>query len=182
MKGVGDHFDPMGLFSREQAIATMLRLFGTETHTISYYHLALKGIAYVDPNYDNLHFTVGKDYIYVDYPDEKYWENNADHLYADMERVWNEYTDSNQLGPLPSLAQGVAVYYFSILQTYTPEVTEAAFKNKSITVDFGCMDYTILTDEHVIEIKLKPGYELMTVVGGYYYGYPRKDVEPKVID
>ncbi|WP_027084140.1 S-layer homology domain-containing protein [Cohnella panacarvi] len=177
--GVGDYFDYAGKFTREQAIATMWRLY----YSVNYDHLTLRGIARIEPDYINNHFTVGKDYIYMDYPDEDFWMEAGDAMAYDIQvSCWDYFTESNQYGEMPSLAQGVAAYRFTTLRTHSvPEVIKAAAENKSITVDFGYMTYTTLTKDHVIEMRLKPVKGNFTILAGHTYGYPKQEVVRKVI-
>ncbi|THF73946.1 S-layer homology domain-containing protein [Cohnella fermenti] len=172
MQGTGGKFDPLGTFTREQAILAMYRVY----HHVNFSTLTLKGVAIVRTMYENTHYHVGKDYIYMDYPDEDYVNSNVDNLWLNMYDLWDDGS-----GDFPSLAQATATYLYKTLGTNMPEVRAASEANKSITVDFGYMTYTTLTKDHVLEMKLKPGYELMTVIAGYHYGYPAIDVEPKVI-
>ncbi|THF73943.1 S-layer homology domain-containing protein [Cohnella fermenti] len=173
LQGTGGKFDPLGTFTREQAILAMYRVY----HHVNFGNLTLKGAAVIRMVYENTHYHVGKDYIYMDYPDETYFKTNADHLWLNLYDAWDDGS-----GDFPSLAQATATYLYSrLLDTSLPEVRAASEANKSITVDFGYMTYTTLTKDHVLEMKLKPGYELMTVIAGYHYGYPAIDVEPKII-
>ncbi|RED63009.1 S-layer homology domain-containing protein [Cohnella lupini] len=177
MEGANGSFDYKGKFTREQAITTMKRIFDEANYSI----LTLKGVATIRPYFTNTHFSVGKDYVNVDYADDKYWETYGDDMYVYVEERWNEFNNSNVYGEMPSLDAGMTSYLFSSLQTDMPEVIKAAVDNKSISVDFGYMTYTTLTKEHVIEMKLKPVSGYMTILAGYTYGYPKKEVTPKVI-
>jgi len=176
LQGVGGKFDPLGKFTREQAIAATLRLL-TE---VGFEKLTLRGVAHIDADYANVQYTVGKDYIHLDYPDEKYWETYGDDMAYELESTWKRYRITSSYES-PTLAQQVAVYLFIKLGTDMEEIVDATMANKSITVDYGYMTYTTLTKDHVIEMKLKPINGYMTILAGYTYGYPKQDVEPKVI-
>lgn len=179
MLGVGDIFDYEGHISREQAIATLLRMY----KRVSYEMLTIKGVAALDSDWINTHFTVGKDYIYMDYPDTEFWKNNYDEFYSTMTEAWDIYKITNDY-PNRTLAQATSVYaFYPIMSTGLYAAADASKANKSITIDFGYMTYTTLTPDHVIEMRLKPITGFMTTKAGYTYGYPEKvPVEPKVIE
>jgi len=177
MQGVGDQFDYGGHITREQAIATFLRVYNGP----SYERLTIKGVAALDSDWINIHFTVGKDYVYVDYPDPDYWMDHYDAV-GGLTEAWYIYKVTNDYEN-PTLAQVVAVYgFYPIMGEALYPVVAATKENKSITIDFGYMTYTTLTKDHVIEMRLKPVPGYMTTKAGYTYGFPKQAVEPKVIE
>jgi S-layer homology domain. len=174
MRGVGDRFDYNGKFTREQAISTLYRML--DQGIIDY--PALRGVIITDSPYDELTYYVSRNEIRVDFDETKTGTNS---IVKWVVSDWRTFDVTNKTPFDSRLA--VAVYGFA--RNLKPRDFDVAIsgtvKGKSTKIDYGYMTVTTLDGDHLLSFKLKdvPGYA--TIIGGYYYGYPQKEVTAKVI-
>lgn len=168
MKGEGTKFNPTGNITREQAIATVIRLY----ERIQTFALRGNLIAYAA--YHELKYTVGKNYIIADFEDDG--EYTA--FEADMYTVWTNDPTLRNID-YPGIERAAAVFGFQAVLSPRSKGKGALVPTaagKSTKWDYGYMTVSFFDKEGMIKFEYKdiPGY--MTQVNGYKYGYPFKEV------
>jgi hypothetical protein len=170
MKGEGNKFNPKGNITREQAIATVMRLY-ERTHTF-----AIRGNLIAYPQYNEIRYTVGKNYIIADFEDDGVYSK----LDEDMWKAWERDPTLNEdKVKFTDTKTAVAVLGFqSVLKPRSIgkgalEPTAAGKNNKW---DYGYMTVSFFDKDGLVKFEYKniPGY--MTLLNGYNYGYPFKEV------
>ncbi len=170
MRGEGTTFNPVGNITREQAIATAIRLY-ERNHVFT-----LRGNLPVYAQYHELKYTVGKQHIIVDYEDDG--EETA--LDTDMLIAWNSNRTIGDRLEYVDTERAAAVFAFNAVlmpETLGLGAVEPTAFGKSTKWDYGYMTVSFLDEDGLIRFEYKdiPGY--MTQVNGYKYGYPFKEVE-----
>jgi S-layer homology domain. len=169
MQGVGKSFDYLGKFTREQSIATMIRLYDS----IDYKTLTVRGHIPIYSDNKTIKYVVGKSYVAV-YSPVKFEDSEVDPVMNRAKRDWIKANGGN-----PTDVQAGIAYLFKDLRTNIPEMIESAVKNESVVMDYGYMVVSTLSNQYMLEFSLKPNSGYMTIKNGYTYGYPKVNVQPK---
>lgn len=169
MQGEGDKFNPKGNITREQAIATVIRLYERS------YHFAIRGNLIAYPEYSELRYRVGKNYIIADF------EDDGEHttLDEDMYRTWNNDPTLRDKVEFVDMKTAVATFGFQAVlkpRSLGKGALEPTAAGKSTKWDYGYMTVSFFDKEGLVKFEYKdiPGY--MTQINGYKYGYPFKEV------
>lgn len=166
MQGNGDKFNPKGNITREQAIATVLRLYERP------YTFALRGNLTVSANYHEFKYNIGKDYITVNF------EDDGEHTALDINsiRMWNntEITRAMDL-EIIDIKTAATTFLFTgvlIVTSTGKALVEPTSKGKHTKWDYGYMTVEINGKEGILKFEYKPITGYMTQINGYKYGYP----------
>ena len=182
MAGTGKKFDYAGKFTREQAISIMADFVSSTSNHYGNPHL--KGNIRIPPD-KGLVYNVGKDYVKVNYVLD---ESDPEFPYRRplwlirINQHWNDA--SYNRGMSFTSEKGIIIFYFlQIIKAdkVNQELFDHLVKDESVSVDYGYMVLTTRTDDALMEFKMKPVKGYMSIVNGYWYDYPRKPVEPKII-
>lgn len=168
MEGVGDKFDYEGKLTREQSIATVLRLYDNN------YRIAIRGNLLVYSDYSELHYTVGKDFVLVNYEDD----GKHTRLEEDMYRSWNFEPATRDRRDEFILEHAVALFAFQsvLFPRNFPGIVDPTIAGQVSKWDYGYMKVTIFGSEGLLKFDYPPIPGYMTMVNGYKYGYPFKPV------
>lgn len=175
MVGVGDRFDYAGLFTREQAIATM-NVINETTYT---YRFALRGNVITNGPFDEITYTVGDDYVRVHFDESKAADNSMEWT---LEAMWWSFNLTNSLDYF-DMKKAAVIYSHNLMRTMIEILSEPTLRNEPVHIDYGYLTMKTLGPDYLLEFKFKkgiPGYA--NIVAGYTYGFPEEVlVEPKVI-
>ncbi|GEM_PF-1908028 len=169
MQGEGSKFNPKGNITREQAIATVIRLYERN------HRFALRGNLIVYAPYHELKYKVGKNYIIADFEDDDEFTRFDEDMYS----VWvNDPTLKNT--EYAGVERAAAVFAFQAILKPRSKGKGALVPTaagKSTKWDYGYMTVSFFDKEGMVKFEYKdiPGF--MTQVNGYKYGYPFKEVE-----
>ncbi|XID94318.1 S-layer homology domain-containing protein [Paenibacillaceae bacterium WGS1546] len=173
MSGIGGKFDYSGHFTREQSIATMLRIY--DKRRVMY--PALRGNIIVSSYWDEYTYTVGKDYVRVHYEPESIGNNLFNpHLWS----LWTSRPLTKERDY--DRVQAAILYTFSGMYTAIDIVAQPTFRNEPVHIDYDYLTMKTFGPDYLLEFKFKdiPGYS--NYIGGYTYGFPEKKVTWKVIE
>jgi hypothetical protein len=162
MKGTGEKFEPKSSYTREQAILTIYRSWSPITSS----PMGLRGIVYISAgefktNNTNT-YKVGKDYVYVNYPEEHYLTALQEWSWGGINRAYNLGIDT------PSYAQFSLVYFhgMALIGASKNMVEEGVYKK----FDYGYMIVEAWTEDYLLKFTFKPniGYVSCTGSGIFY--------------
>ncbi|MDX8367207.1 S-layer homology domain-containing protein [Cytobacillus sp. IB215665] len=173
MNGSGDKFVPGSNITREQAMATVMRIHDN----ISYFGLMLRGNILANPMIPELKYHVGKDYVNVSYVDDNGFESTV------AMETWALFGGTRESG-VPFEANKATVllgFEYNIANIEHGLITDTALQGIGAKVDYGYMEVETFTEDYLLEFQLKPVIGYMNKFFDYTYGYPQKDVEPKLI-
>lgn len=168
MEGVGGKFDYEGKFTREQSIATVLRLYDNS------YRVMIRGNLLVNAAYTKLRYTVGKDFIWVHYQKDGEFTK----LEEDMYHQWNADPVTQERKDEFSMDKAIALFGFqSVLRPrdFTGMV-EPTIVGKTSKWDYGYMIVTTFSSDGLVKFEYPSIQGYMTMINGYKYGYPFKDI------
>lgn len=171
MQGVGGKFDYAAHYTREQSIVTMLNLMRQD------YRLRLRGLIDVDPNYDELAYTITKNSIQVRYTGDKE-RDSLSYLEHEMWNKWSSTAPTQDDKDGYTLEKAITVYAFDtqLKPERFPAIAEAARLGNASRWDYGWMEASMLAPDSIVafQLKLISGYVDDTAL--YRYGYPFVEV------
>ncbi|WP_105614152.1 S-layer homology domain-containing protein [Vallitalea okinawensis] len=155
MQGTGENFEPLELFTREQAIMTMKNFYLKTSNS----YLTLRGIVPVPNDCIEMGFVVGKDFVAVKYSDQK--DASASTL-----NIWN--THFNDLTSNPTMNQA----YITLTATNLIEsdLIRPIVKQQDYSViDCQYMYIEYFTDEYLINYDLSSKIGYVNTFDGHQY-------------
>jgi len=164
MKGVGKKFDYAGKFTREQSIATMMRLYFSD------YEFALRGNLTIHSEYEELYYRVGKDYISVTYRNDR----TASKLDDALRKAWERNDIASEKPKSYDRDKAVALFAFEkqLRPDDLPSIIAPTLNGLSTTWDYGWMNVSIFNQDSLIRFEFKPVRGYMTRAEEYQAGYP----------
>jgi hypothetical protein len=174
MEGAGGKFNYAGQFTREQSIATMLRLYRSP------YVFALRGNLAVNAAYDELRYNVGSDYIQVAYHSRGSVQTA---LASAMYRSWHLHPATAEAKDQFSMEKAIALFAFSgqLKPNDYPAVIEPTILGRTSKWDYGWMKVSIFNKDSVLRFEITPSKGYMMDMPAYMYGYPPVPVKVRHI-
>ena len=169
MQGEGNKFNPKGNITREQAIATVMRLY-ERPHTF-----ALRGNLIVYAQHNELKYKMGKNYIIANFEDDGEYS-------AFDQSMYNTWANDPTLRDkeYPGVERAAAVFAFQAVlkpRSLGKGALEPTAAGKSTKWDYGYMTVSFFDKEGMVKFEYKDILGYMSQVNGYKYGYPFKEVE-----
>ncbi|WP_170311478.1 S-layer homology domain-containing protein [Vallitalea okinawensis] len=156
MAGSDNHFDPLGLFTREQAIITMQNFL----ERYNQHYITLRGVVRVNNPYIELGYVVDKDYVAVKYNDR----TDLDLPVSDAWKVYNYTKDIKDF----SLNQAYVAY--GHLKLITNDINiPYAIEEEPVIIDCDYMDIHLFTDEYLMKFDLSRKNGYTNIMAGHSY-------------
>jgi hypothetical protein len=174
MLGVGGKFDYAGKYTREQSIATMLRLYNTR------YVFALRGNIRANAAYEELRYNVGARYVSVSYHDK----GAESVLHATMYERWHQHPVTTERKDQFRMERAIAIFAFA--DTLRPNdytgILEPTIEGRTSKWDYGWMQVTTFDNRRVLKFEFKTIGGYVSDSSGYMYGYPQVPVSVEQIE
>lgn len=175
MLGVGGKFDYAGKFTREQSIATMLRLYDAP------YTFALRGNIRANAAYEELRYNVAAHYVKVSYHEQ---EAAQSLLRTTMYERWHQHPVTTEMKDQFRMEHAIAIFGFA--DTIKPNdytgFLEPTIHGATSRWDYGWMEVSTFDSRGVLMFEFKPIRGYVSDYSGYVYGYPAVPVSVERIE
>ncbi|MDX8360781.1 S-layer homology domain-containing protein [Cytobacillus sp. IB215316] len=174
MKGSGGEFLPLNNITREQAMVTVVRLYNETVYPL----LTVRGEIVANPVIPEFLYNIGSDYVHVSYVEEL-----SEQSMSELETVWYLFADTRESGIEIDINNALALYGFeyNLSNISAGLFTDPLLRGENIKVDYGFMEVETLTDNFLMEFTLKPTPGYVHNFFEYFYGYPKTNVIPEII-
>ncbi|WP_170311477.1 S-layer homology domain-containing protein [Vallitalea okinawensis] len=156
MTGSNNSFNPLGLFTREQAIITMDNFL----QRFNDYFITLRGVLEIPNYYIEMGYVVDKDFVAVKYSDRT-------DLHLPVLDAWEIYDETKDIKDF-SLNQAYVAYgHFSLITNGIN--IPYAIKEESVIIDCDYMYIHLYTDEYLMKFDLSRKNGYTNIIFGHYY-------------
>ncbi|XID94320.1 S-layer homology domain-containing protein [Paenibacillaceae bacterium WGS1546] len=175
MEGAGGRFDYAGKFTREQSIATMLRLYRSP------YAFAIRGNLEANPAYEELRYNVGSNYVQVVY---HRGHGAPSALASSMYEQWHRHPSTAEAKDQFSMEKAIALFAFrnQLKPNDYPELIEQTILGRGSKWDYGWMKLSVFNRNSVLRFEFAPSKGYMINFPAYSHGYPPVPVKVKRIE